>query len=195
MVRKVKSTETPNSDSTTALTTDAPSSVFKDEENPTDATTSLPTESALKVTTDADENPKQAEKPAKNDQLLEGYTILLEQGKALKLSPKTQNHVFYQIATHDEDEQLCLRISGNEGGGLHSKEWLAVEKITETLEGLTGQTIKSTMLKPVFTGSSSNNTAFLAAVLRSPEIGLLVRAGEEMRQVIFEAAMGQSAES
>ncbi len=178
MVRKAKTNEVTKSDSTQPPSTDAQNSVFDDAENPVETITDSPTEPDQKVTTEDDKSPKQTEKSAKKDQLLEGYTIILEQGKALKLSPKTQNHVFYQIATHDEDGQLCLRINGNEGGGLHSKEWLSVEKITETLEGLTGQIIKSTMLRSIFKGGSSNNTAFLAAILRSPEIGLLVKAGD-----------------
>ncbi|WP_318519202.1 hypothetical protein [Photobacterium leiognathi] len=84
------------------------------------------------------------EVPAIDKHLL-GYSLIVENGKALKLSPKTQNHVFYQIATQDDDGSLHIRLSGNEGGGLHSKEWVAV------------------------------NAAFLAAVLRSDEIGLLTQ--------------------
>ncbi|WP_318496164.1 hypothetical protein [Photobacterium leiognathi] len=114
------------------------------------------------------------EVPAIDKHLL-GYSLIVENGKALKLSPKTQNHVFYQIATQDDDGSLHIRLSGNEGGGLHSKEWVAVNAIVEVLDAMKEQPIKSTILKSVFKGGSTNNAAFLAAVLRSDEIGLLTQ--------------------
>ncbi|WP_305811690.1 hypothetical protein [Photobacterium leiognathi] len=114
------------------------------------------------------------EVPAIDKHLL-GYTLIVENGKALKLSPKMQNHVFYQIAAQDDDESLHIRLSGNEGGGLHSKEWISVNAIIEVLDAMKDQPIKSTILKSVFIGSSTNNAAFLAAVLRSDEIGLLAQ--------------------
>lgn len=109
------------------------------------------------------------------DKHLLGFTLLVQHGEALKLSPKTQNHVFYQIAVKEEDNTLHVRLSGNEGGGLHSKEWLSVDSILDILDGFVDQPIKSTVLKSVFKGGSANNAAFLAAVLRSDEIGLLVQ--------------------
>ena len=109
------------------------------------------------------------------DKHLLGYSLIVENGKALKLSPKTQNHVFYQIATQDDDDSLHIRLSGNEGGGLHSKEWISVNAIIEVLDAMKDQPIKSTILKSVFKGGSTNNAAFLAAVLRSDEIGLLAQ--------------------
>ncbi|MCD9482849.1 hypothetical protein GLP25_06565 [Photobacterium phosphoreum] len=114
------------------------------------------------------------EVPAIDKHLL-GYSLIVENGKALKLSPKTQNHVFYQIATQDDDESLHIRLSGNEGGGLHSKEWISVNAIIDVIDAMKDQLIKSTILKSVFKGGSTNNAAFLAAVLRSNEIGLLAQ--------------------
>jgi hypothetical protein len=107
------------------------------------------------------------------EKYLLGYTLVLEHGKALTLSPKSEKHVFYQIATQDDDGSLHIRLSGNEGGGLHSKEWIPVNTITGLLDNMVNQSIKSTVLKPVFKGGSANNAAFLAAVLRSDGIGLL----------------------
>ncbi|SMY33542.1 hypothetical protein [Photobacterium andalusiense] len=114
------------------------------------------------------------EVPAIDKHLL-GYSLIVDNGEALKLSPKTQNHVFYQIATQDDDESLHIRLSGNEGGGLHSKEWISVNAIIEVLDAMKDQPIKSTILKSIFIGSNTNNAAFLAAVLRSKEIGLLAQ--------------------
>jgi len=112
--------------------------------------------------------------------ILEGFTLLIESGKALKLSPKTQNHVFYQLAEKEDDKSLHIRMSGNEGGGLHSKLWVSINAITDLLDGQIDKTIKSTLLKPVFQGGSANNCGFMCAVLRSTEIGLLTQADKSV---------------
>ena len=104
-----------------------------------------------------------------------GFTLLIDNGKALKLSPKTQNHVFFQLGLKDEENTLHIRMSGNEGGGLHSKEWVAMDAIIAILDTQIGKPLKSTLLKSVFKGGSANNCGFMAAVLRSNEIGLLMQ--------------------
>ena len=123
------------------------------------------------------EKPDNVEATDKN---LIGLTLIIENGSALKLSPKTENHVFYQIAADDNESKLFIRLSGNEGGGLHSKEWIAVSSITELLDSLENQVIKSNQFKSVFKGGSANNAAFLAAVLRAKDIGLLVKSDKSV---------------
>ncbi|MGS0826188.1 hypothetical protein ACVBIO_10280 [Shewanella sp. 0m-8] len=97
---------------------------------------------------------------------LNHFTNIVLEGKAKKLSPKTTNHVFYEIALHDEDNQLYLRLSGNEGGGLHSKEWIKLEDIRAVLDEQSDKPFKSTVIKSVFKGGSANNAGFMAACLR-----------------------------
>jgi hypothetical protein len=111
---------------------------------------------------------------------LDGFTILVSDGRALKLSPKTKNHVFYQIGIKDDDKTLHLRMSGNEGGGLHSKEWVSFDAITAILDDQKDKVIKSTLLKPVFKGGSANNCGFMAAVLRSNDINLLMQSAKSV---------------
>lgn len=105
----------------------------------------------------------------------DGYTLLTENGKALKLSPKTKNHVFFQLGQKQDDQKLYLRMSCNENGGLFSKEWIGVDALLELLYESKDKAIKSTVLKPLFKGGSANNCGFLAAVLRCKEIGLLTQ--------------------
>lgn len=57
-----------------------------------------------------------------DDQPVDHFTHIVCEGKAKKLSPKTENHVFYEIAIHDEENELYIRMTGNQGSGLHSKE-------------------------------------------------------------------------
>ncbi|MEZ8709581.1 hypothetical protein AB6H46_25165, partial [Vibrio alginolyticus] len=78
------------------------------------------------------------------------FANIVLDGKAKKLSPKTQNHVFYELSVHDDLNTLFLRLSGNEGGGLHSKEWVAFEDIVAVLNEQDDKPFKSTVLKSVF---------------------------------------------
>ncbi|WP_333797939.1 hypothetical protein [Rheinheimera sp.] len=102
-----------------------------------------------------------------------GYTFLIDKGVASKLSPKSTGAVFFQLALKDEDNSLHLRISGNEGGGLHSKEWVSVTAIIELLKPLKDQHFKSNVFRKVMVGKSSNNVSFLSGILRSADIGLI----------------------
>ena len=112
-------------------------------------------------------------KPEKHDH----FSNIVLSGKGKKLSPKTTNHVFFDIAEHDEEGELYIRLSSNEGGGLHSKEWINLSKLFAILDEQVDKPFKSTALKPAFKGASANNAGFLACVLRSPDIGLITQSG------------------
>lgn len=101
-----------------------------------------------------------------DDNPVDHFNNIVLDGKAKKLSPKTQNHVFYELSVHDDLNTLFLRLSGNEGGGLHSKEWVAFEDIVAVLNEQDDKPFKSTVLKSVFKGGSANNAGFMAAALR-----------------------------
>ncbi|WP_102341149.1 hypothetical protein [Vibrio cyclitrophicus] len=101
-----------------------------------------------------------------DDSPVDHFTNIVLEGKAKKLSPKTQNHVFYELSVHDDLNALFLRLSGNEGGGLHSKEWVAFENIVAVLNEQDDKPFKSTVFKSVFKGGSANNVGFMAAALR-----------------------------
>jgi len=102
-----------------------------------------------------------------------GYTIIVEKGEAEKISPKASGLIFYQIARKDDDNQLYVRIDSNEGGGLHSREWVALADIIELLEKHKSNHFSSTILKAVIVGKSSNNTSFMAGILRSKDVALI----------------------
>ncbi|ELB2103899.1 hypothetical protein QNZ87_003051 [Vibrio parahaemolyticus] len=101
------------------------------------------------------------------------FTHIVLEGKAKKLSPKTENHVFYQIALHDEENELHIRMSGNEGGGLHSKEWIPLKDITAVLDVQGDKPFKSSVMKCVFSGQSANNAGFMCGVCRG--LGLIIQ--------------------
>ncbi|EMA2461307.1 hypothetical protein VPH80_003640 [Vibrio parahaemolyticus] len=108
-----------------------------------------------------------------DDQPVDHFTNIVREGKAKKLSPKTENHVFYEIAIHDEENELYIRMSGNEGGGLHSKEWIPLKDITAFLDVQGDKPFKSSVMKCVFSGQSANNAGFMAACCRG--LGLIIQ--------------------
>ena len=126
------------------------------------------------IALESNKKPVQDAKPEPVDPLA-GFTVVIDNAKALKLSPKTENHVLYQVAVKDEDKTLHVRMTGNEGGGLHSKEWVSLNAVFDLIEPLGIEPISSTVLKPLFAKGSANNAGFLAAVLRSKELSLLVK--------------------
>ncbi|GHX26113.1 hypothetical protein VCSRO157_2480 [Vibrio cholerae] len=101
------------------------------------------------------------------------FTYIVREGKAKKLSPKTENHVFYEIALHDEETELYIRMSDSEGGGLHSKEWIPLKDITAVLDVQGDKSFKSSVMKCVFSGQSANNAGFMCGVCRG--LGLIIQ--------------------
>ncbi|MEZ9393460.1 hypothetical protein AB4222_16310 [Vibrio splendidus] len=101
------------------------------------------------------------------------FTNVVLEGKAKKLSPKTENHVFYEIAIHDEEKELYIRMTGNQGGGLHSKEKILLRDITAVLDVQDDKPFKSSVMKCVFSGQSANNAGFMAACCRG--LGLIIQ--------------------
>ena len=106
--------------------------------------------------------------------IVETHAVIVD-GKAPKLSTKNRGFVTFTLATCIDSGELELRLTGNDGGGLHSKEWLPVKAVVEVLNAqVADKPFKSTVLKSVFKGASANNASFLAAVLRSKDINLII---------------------
>ena len=110
-----------------------------------------------------------------SDSSVETHVVLID-GKAAKLSTKKRGFVTFTLATCIDSGELELKLTGNDGGtGLHSKEWLSVAAIIDILNvQATDKPFKSTVFKSAFKGASANNASFLAGVLRSKDINLIV---------------------
>ena len=117
--------------------------------------------------------PENADHAGENSHSDQEYTLLIERGIAEKLSPKSVGKVYFQLSRDMKEKKNYLRIDSNDGGGLHSREWIPLESIVSILAGQAGHPFKSTCLKSCMTGKSANNASFLAAILRSPEISLI----------------------
>ena len=134
----------------------------KSATNPTQTTTATANESSNQTFTETGYS-------------VETHAVIVD-GKAAKLSTKKRGFVTFTLATCIDSGELELRLTGNDGGtGLHSKEWLSVAEIVEVLNfQVIDKPFKSTVFKSVFKGASANNASFLAAVLRSKDINLIV---------------------
>ena len=96
---------------------------------------------------------------------------------AEKLSTRSEGLIFYAIGRHEESGELFLKITGNQGGGLHSKEWIALSAIDDVLLSLPAdKPFKSSVMKRLFKGGSANNAGFLSAILRSDGLKLTQKA-------------------
>lgn len=96
---------------------------------------------------------------------------------AEKLSTRSEGLIFYAIGRHEECGELFLKITGNQGGGLHSKEWIALSAIDDVLRSLPAdKPFKSSIMKRLFNGGSANNAGFLSAILRSDGLKLIKKA-------------------
>lgn len=96
---------------------------------------------------------------------------------AEKLSTRSEGLIFYAIGRHEESGELFLKITGNQGGGLHSKEWIALSAIDDVLLSLPAdKPFKSSVMKRLFKGGSANNAGFLSAILRSDGLKLVQKA-------------------
>ncbi|HCG5904810.1 TPA: hypothetical protein NJ075_000802 [Vibrio parahaemolyticus] len=100
-------------------------------------------------------------------------TATLLSGKAKKLSPKSESYIYFDLVKTIEDEELHLKLTGNDGGGLFTKELISLRKLLNILKEYKDKSFKSTVLKPAIIGGSANNPSFIASTLRSDAIGLI----------------------
>lgn len=85
----------------------------------------------------------------------------------------------YQVG-EDESGTIYLKISGNDGGGFWSPEWVAYKSIEQAIsEWPIDQGITSMAFRKIFRGKSANTPGFLVAVLC--DLGLLEPIGEKKR--------------
>ncbi len=70
---------------------------------------------------------------------------------------------------YDDKKKIYFRIFNNTGNGFHSKEWVALDDITEALENAE-EPFNSIVLFTLFKHQSLNSPAFLFAALKSERL-------------------------
>lgn len=93
--------------------------------------------------------------------------VILKTATAPKLSPRGEGGIVYQIGR--VGDAVHVRIEKNEGGGSHSKEFVAVAAIRTAVTPAMrrGEPFKSDALTGAFVGRSQCNSGFLVAALRA----------------------------
>ncbi|MCC2971181.1 hypothetical protein [Massilia sp. IC2-476] len=100
--------------------------------------------------------------------------ITQKNATASKLGKHADGTISYKVACDFERTTLFLAITNNSSGSYFSREYVPVARIEKLLANLDRSDFPSKALKPVFTGRSSNNAGFRAAILLAE--GLLARA-------------------
>lgn len=93
--------------------------------------------------------------------------VLLRSGTAKKLGKQSKGSIAYQLLTDDARQEVWLAITANDGGGYFSHERVALASVQTCISNIKPeQSFPSKLLQTAFTGRSSNNAGFLAAILR-----------------------------
>ena len=111
---------------------------------------------------------------------------LIRAARAPKMGLRSTGGIHYQILTDDSHQEVYLRIASNEGGGYVSDEAVSVHALVRCITDLeNGEVLRSGVFKPAFSGRSSNNSGFIAAVMLAE--GLLSRDAERPHLLIDNA--------
>ena len=116
-------------------------------------------------------------KSAKTNDNTENAIQVLKESTCKTSSGKST--LTYQVGV-DESGDIHLKISGNDGGGFWSAEWLSFTSIQTALkEWPEDQGVTSMTFRKIFRGKSANTPGFLVAVLCAE--GIIEPMGEKKR--------------
>ncbi len=106
---------------------------------------------------------------------------LLKTDLAAKLSPRSQGGITYVLlADLGDAPDLHLAVTANEGGGLWSREAIALSTLEAVLAAYGDQPFPTRALSDAMVGRSSNNPPFCLAVLK--DLGLVRPAPDKAHQ-------------
>lgn len=109
--------------------------------------------------------------------------MTLKSATASKIGKHADGSISYTVASDPGRTALFVAITDNSSGGYFSREYVPFDRIQELGAKLEQPAFPSKVLKIAFTGRSSNNAGFLAAILRAE--GLLTQAqGDEAKHVM-----------
>lgn len=106
---------------------------------------------------------------------------LLKSDIAAKLSARSAGGITYVLlADTGDDPELHIAVTANEGGGLWSKEAVALNTIETVLDAYAGAPFPTKALRGAMVGRSSNNPPFCLAVLK--DLGLVAPAPDKAHE-------------
>ena len=119
---------------------------------------------------------KTKENPKKSDSVTTSKILMTS--KAPKLNPKSGGFIHFEI--FEKNKVLCLTMTGNDGGGLHSREDIEVNKLLAALDEIKSPSthFNSAIFKTLFSSGSANNGSFMASIAR--ELSLIAAVPTKM---------------
>jgi len=119
---------------------------------------------------------KTKENPKKSDSAT--ISKILMTAKAPKLNPKSGGFIHFEI--FEKNKVLFLKMVSNDGGGLHSKESIPIQKLLNVLGEIKSPSthFNSAIFKTLFTSGSANNGSFMASIAR--ELSLIAAVPTKM---------------
>lgn len=106
--------------------------------------------------------------PENDSQLPESQTVrIIFQGQCPKLTPRGTGELTYEIGIETDTDTPLLRIAGNTSSGAFNHDWVEVDEIRSIMEkkSASGSTFSAIIFQDLFSGQSSNNHGYLAAIL------------------------------
>ena len=92
----------------------------------------------------------------------------LRSGSASKLGQRSEGQVHFELLTDQNNSELFIRLTANDGGGYFSRETIPFARVrTVVAEFADNQAFPSKVFAGAFIGRSQNNPGFLACICRA----------------------------
>ena len=109
---------------------------------------------------------------------------LIREGFAPKMGQRSTGQIGYQVLTNEDHTEVFLRIAKNQGGGYASDEAVSIHALVRCIADREAEEpLRSGAFKPAFSGRSSNNSGFIAAVMLTE---LLIRRDADRPHILHD---------
>ncbi len=110
--------------------------------------------------------------------------LLIREGFAPKLGQRSTGTIDYQVLMNEDRTEVFLRIAKNQGGGYASDEAVSIHALVRCISDREAdEPLRSGTFKPAFSGRSSNNSGFIAAVMLAE---LLIRRDADRPHILHD---------
>ena len=110
--------------------------------------------------------------------------LLIREGFAPKMGQRSTGQIGYQVLTNEGRTEVFLRIAKNQGGGYASDEAVSIHALVRCISSREAdEPLRSGIFKPAFSGRSSNNSGFIAAIMLAE---LLIRRDADRPHILHD---------
>lgn len=112
--------------------------------------------------------------------------FLIREGFAPKMGQRSTGQIGYQVLTNEDRTEVFLRIAKNQGSGYASDEAVAIHALVSCISNREAdEPLRSGIFKPAFSGRSSNNSGFIAAIMLAE---LLIRRDADRPHILHDCS-------